>query len=400
MQTPPIGIAPPPPARPPKDLAPFALGFRPFFLLAGLSALALMSGWLVLWTRASPTAYYGLAGWHGHEMLYGYGLAVVAGFLLTAVRNWTGLPTPTGGRLATLAGLWLAGRLAPLAYPALPGVLVALLDWLFLPALMAALAGPLWRGQNRANRVFLPLLGAMALANLLIHLEALGLAPFATQGVGLMLNLLLILVTLVGGRVMPFFTEKAVAGSRPRQDPRLERAVYGLLLALLILEPLAPRGWPLALLAGATAIAQGLRLAGWHDRRVWSIPILAVLYVGFGWLVLGLALKALAALGLFPPTLATHALGLGAIGVITLGMMARVSLGHTGRPMRSSPLINLAFLLLNLGALARVFGPLLPGVPYAGVVHLAGTLWLLAFLLFCWVYLPILARPRVDGQPG
>jgi uncharacterized protein involved in response to NO len=281
-----------------------------------------------------------------------------------------------------------------------PGFLVALVDGLFLPALMLALAKPLWQGANRVNRLFLPLLGAMALANLLIHLQALGIASTATPGTALMLALLLVLVSFIGGRVMPFFTEKAVQGAQPRTWMWLERLVFGLLLALCLVEPWQPFGWPTALLAGAATLAQGLRLAGWHHPGVWRIPILWVLYLGYAWLVLGLGLKALAALGLFPPNLATHALTLGGFGVLTLGMMARVALGHTGRPLQASAWLTAAFWLLNLATLVRVFGPLVRGLPYIAAVHLAGGLWLLAFLAFTLVYTPILLRPRVDGRPG
>jgi uncharacterized protein involved in response to NO len=395
----PLGARPPQP--PPKGLVPFALGFRPFFLLAGLAALGLMALWLPQWMGwLRPSSYYGLIGWHSHEMLFGYAVAVVAGFLLTAVRNWTGLPTPTGRPLAGLALLWLAGRLLPLAGPAVPGPLIAWVDGAFLPLLAAALAGPLWRGQNRVNRLFLPLLAGMALANLLVHLQALGIAATAARGQQLMLDLLVLLVALVGGRVIPFFTEKAIAGSRPRLSSQLEWASFALLLALVALDLLYP--WPAAMLgiAALASLTQALRLALWHHPGVWRIPILWVLYSGYAWLVLGLALRALGAVGLFPPHLALHALTVGGFGVLTLGMMARVALGHTGRELHPHRVMGATFWLLNLAALVRVFGPpLLPG-HYTTMVQLAGGLWLVAFLGFVVVYTPILLHPRLDGRQG
>lgn len=403
MQLPILGSEPPAAKINPRPSgwAPFALGFRPFFLAAALAALVLVAVWLVMWIgRLPPVAYYGQLTWHSHEMLFGYAVAVIAGFLLTAVRNWTNLPTPDGAPLAGLTALWLAGRLVPLTYPTLPGILVALVDGLFLPALMAGLAGPLWRGANRTNRLFLPLLGAMAVANGLVHLQALGLAQTGALGTQLMLNLVVILVSFIGGRVMPFFTEKAIAGATPKASLPLEWAVFGSLIILTLVEPLAPSGWATALVAGLAAVAQALRLLGWYDRRVWQIPILWVLYLGYAWLVVGLALKTLGALGLFPPTLALHALTLGGFGLLTLGMMARVALGHTGRAMQPSRWMTLGFGALFLASLVRVFGPLLPGVPYLAMVHLSGTLWLIGFLAFLWLYAPILTRPRVDGRPG
>jgi uncharacterized protein involved in response to NO len=148
------------------------------------------------------------------------------------------------------------------------------------------------------------------------------------------------------------------------------------------------------------AITQGLRLAGWHSPGVWRIPMLWVLYTAFGWLVIGFSFKALVAAGWFPPNLAVHALTVGGVGVLTFGMMARVTLGHTGRDMKASVPIVAAFALLNLGAAARVFGPLLVPGNYTGTVHLAGGLWLLAFLALAWIHAPMLVRPRADGRPG
>jgi uncharacterized protein involved in response to NO len=395
-----IPLGPTPAKHPLPGWVPFALGFRPFFLLAGVAALALMVQWLLLWVGyPGPVEYYGMVGWHGHEMLFGYAMAVVAGFLLTAVRNWTGINTPSGPPLAGLAALWLAGRVLPVAFPAMPAWPVAVVDLAFIPLLAAALARPLWKGGNKINRVFLPLLLAMALANLLIHLQALGLLQTARLGQDLMVNLLLLLIVLVAGRVMPFFTEKAVPDAAPKSSMGLERGTFGLLLALTVLQLVMPdANLPLALLSAGLALTQALRLWGWHHPGVWRVPILWVLYTGYGWVVLGFTLKALGHLGLFAPNLALHALTLGAFGVLTLGMMSRVALGHTGRLMRSHRAMDAAFVLLNLGALSRVFGPLvLPS--YTGAVHLAGGFWLLAFGFFTLIYAPILVRPRADGRP-
>jgi uncharacterized protein involved in response to NO len=251
------------------------------------------------------------------------------------------------------------------------------------------------------NRLFLPLLLAMALANGLVHLQGLGLLNTAQRGQDLMVNLILLLIVFIAGRVIPFFTEKAVAGSTPQNRVQLERWAFGWLIALTTLQLLMPRAdLPLALLSAGVALSQALRLWGWHDKGVWRIPILWVLYTGYGWLVLGFTLKALSHLGLFAPNLALHALTLGGFGVLTLGMMSRVALGHTGRAMQSATATNLAFVLLNLGALARVFAPLLMPQNYIGTVHLAGGLWLLAFGIFTLTYAPILVRPRADGRPG
>ncbi len=377
-----------------------ALGFRPFFLGAGVLALLAMLVWLArLWGLLPGDGYLGGTAWHAHEMLFGYVGAVIAGFLLTAARNWTGIATPTGAWLGALVLLWLAARLGPLL--SLPHGLIALLDLAFFPALALALIPPLWRGKNKVNRAFLALLAAMTLANLLVHAQALGLtAATASRGSRLMLDLTLLTLWLVAGRIMPFFTQSAIPGSKPRTRPWVETGTFVLAPAIALLN----LTWPASPVSGALllilAAIQAIRLGGWHHPLAWRNPILAVLYAGYLWLILGLALDGLAALGLLPPFPALHALTAGGIGVFTLGMLARVTLGHTGRDMRASLATSLAFLIINLAALVRVFPPLLWPRHYSLWLGMAGGLWVLAFALFLGIYGPMLARPRVDGRPG
>lgn len=382
-------------------LRPFALGFRPFFLLAGFGAVSLILLWVLLWHQSmAPDAYYGRLGWHSHEMLFGYTAAVIAGFLLTAVPNWTGHPTPTGSALAALAGVWLAGRLLPW-FPGMPHLMIATVDLIFLPLLAAALAWSVWAGANKVNRLFLPLLGAMTLANALVHAEALGwLVGGALRGADLMLDLILLTLIWVGGRIMPFFTDRAIPGAQSVTRTWIEQAGFALILLLAALDLTGIDGWPTGLTAMALGVVQAIRLIGWHHRRVWGIPILWVLYTGYFWLVVGLMARGLGEWGLFPSSLATHALTAGAIGVFTLGMMSRVALGHTGRAMRSAPAINAAFTAANLAAAIRVFGPYLLPDWYLSWILLSGLLWFLAFALFAFVYTPILLRPRADGKEG
>jgi len=387
------------PARHPVTL--FALGFRPFFLAAGLSAFLSMAAWAGMlqgWIHID-IHHYGSTIWHAHEMLFGYVAAVIAGFLLTAVRNWTGIETPSGAALALLAGLWLAARAAPLL--PIPGVVVAALDIAFFPALAAGLFRPLWSGMNRVNRVFLALLAGMTIAALLVHLQATGITQgTASRGTRLMLDLTLLTLLIVSGRVMPFFTERGIAGSRPRVRPLVEHLTFVLAPAGLVLNLVLPWSEAAGVVALSLAVLQGLRLAGWHDRRAWRVPILGVLYAGYLWLVVGLALDSFAGFGLVQPFPALHSLTVGAVGVFTLGMMARVSLGHTGREMRSSATTNLAFFLVNAAALTRVFLPLLLPSTYQSALFVSAAIWTLAFGLFLWVYVPILVAPRVDGRPG
>ncbi len=380
---------------------PLGLGFRPFFLLGGYAAPALIAAWLLAWHGTPPrlATYYGPIHWHSHEMLFGYVVAVISGFLLTAVRNWTGQRTASGVPLGLLALLWLAGRLLPWA-AAVPDGLQAAVDLAFLPALAWALTGPLWAGTNRVNRLFVPLLLAMAVANGLVHAQALGwTTATAARGLDLMLDLVILLLVFVGGRVMPFFTEKAVHGAKPKQRAWVENLGFALLLLLGLLHLVGAPRWLVGVAFIAAGLVQALRLWGWHHRQIWGIPILWVLYTGYAWLVAGLLLSGLSAFALFPPSLATHALTVGGAGVLTLGMMARVALGHTGRDLQTATAINIAFVLINLAAATRVLGPALWPAAYVGWILLAGLLWILAFALFAWRYTPILLRPRADGRP-
>lgn len=381
---------------------PLALGFRPFFLLAGLSALVLMVVWLLVWDRGGggPLGYYGPVDWHAHEMLFGFGTAVIAGFLLTAVRNWTGMQTPAGLPLALLALVWLGGRVLP-GCAGCPALLGAAVDWAFLPLLALALARPLWQGRNRSNRWFLVLLGAMAVANGLVHAQALGwTTATAALGIAAMLTLTLILLVFVGGRIMPFFTESALAGSRPLTRRWVELSGVSLLSVLALVQALGLTGPVPAVLLAAAGLVQLVRLAGWYDKRVLQVPLLWVLYTGYLWLVLGLLLLAASELGAFPRSGARHALTIGAIGVFMLGMMARVALGHTGRTLAPARAIVAAFVVANLAAVARVFGPIVHPAGYPEWIMASGVLWVIAFALFTAVYTPILLRRRADGRPG
>lgn len=378
----------------------FALGFRPFFLAGGLSAVILMVSWLIIQGRGLPLpAYYGPIGWHGHEMLFGYTMAVVAGFLLTAVSNWTGQPTAKGRWLALLVGLWLAGRLAPLFASQYP-LVAALADLAFLPAVGIAVAVPLLRAGQRQHYVIAVIIALLLVANALTH-SGLGLGgEWSTRGLTLGVNTVALLIGLMGGRVIPFFIERAVIGAKRRSWRAVEIGSMAGLALVMVLEFFAPASTALALAATAAALFNGLRLAGWHHRDLWRNPLLWVLFMGYGWLVVGLLLKGVAALGLVAPTTVLHAITVGAIGVLTLGMMPRVSLGHTGREMKAPATIPTAFLLINLAVLVRVFGPIIAPEYHTAWIHSSGTLWEAAFLLFSLRFLSILIRPRVDGRPG
>jgi uncharacterized protein involved in response to NO len=373
----------------------FGIGFRPFFLLAGIAAAVLIG----LWTAAFASLLHlspahGGVHWHAHEMVFGYAAAVIGGFLLTAVRNWTGLPTIAGAPLAALSLLWLAGRVAPLV-PGLPPWAVAGVDLAFLPALALAVAVPLWKARHVKSYAFPALLAGMAAANLLTHVNA---QEYGVRASLAGLYLVVVVIAILAGRVVPFFTERALQ-VRLKRSPATERLSYTALYAWVVVElfwPGSPVAPAFALLAAA---AQAWRLAGWYAPGVLRVPLLWVLWLGYAWIVAGFALLAGARAHLLAPALAVHAFAIGGVGVMTVGMMARVSLGHSGRPLQTVPAMVWSFGLVLASAVTRVLLPLaLPGGQARWVV-ISGLLWVAAFAIFVVVYAPILVAPRADGRP-
>jgi len=388
-----------PPSRP-AGFALFALGFRPFFLAAGLFAIVLLGLWLAVLQGRIATGPLAPAVWHGHEMLFGYTVAVIAGFLLTAAQNWTGIRTPSGTPLAALFLLWLAGRLGFLV-PGLPTGLVATIDLLFLPVLALVLAWPIVKAKQLSNAPFPIMLLALAAANALVHGEALGwTAASASLGLHLATYVVVTMMVVMSGRVIPSFTDNKLR-TQARRWKAIEWLVPVATLGALVAALLAPDSLVTVLLAAIAAAVHVIRLAGWYTGKFWSVPLLWILHLGYAWIALGFALLALSAAGMVSATGASlHAFTTGGIGVLTLGMMARVSLGHTGRLLEAAPLMTLAFVAINLAALVRVAMPLFFPAAYAQGMAAAGLVWMAAFGLFAAIYTPILLRPRVDGKAG
>ncbi len=380
----------------------FNLGFRPFFLLSGVFAVILMALWIPAFTagRALST-YYGQIGWHSHEMIFGYVAGVIAGFLLTAVRNWTGRATATGGSLAALLTLWLLGRILPFFAATIPAWLISVVDLAFLPALTVSIAMPLMRQGEKRNLLFLPLMLGFFAGNLLVHLELLGLVPgVARHGVFLGLYLIILLIVIMGGRVIPFFTERALPGVVIKRRAVLEWLAPLTVIAFMLAEILFPNSEVTGALAGLAFIINGVRMVSWYSHRYWQVPLLWVLHLGYGWIVVGFLLKAAASFGLIAAQFTIHAFTVGSIGVLTLGMMARVSLGHTARPLKVESSMVIAFILINVAAVLRGLLPSIFPLWFSQLVILSGMLWIAAFLMFAIVYAPILTQPRIDGQPG
>ena len=392
-----------PDSRPVPGIALFDLGFRPFFLLAGITALLLVPLWIYVYTLGGiEFAYYpAMASWHSHEMIFGYTVAVIAGFLLTAVRNWTDLQTPRGVALASLVALWLAGRVLPFLSGTLPDWIIAAVDTAFLPVLAVTLSVPVIRRRQKHNLVFLFVLTALTVADMMVHLQILGFTQTtANRGIHFAIYLIVLLIAILGGRVIPFFTEKGIAGAGTRRWTAVEYFSLGSLIVLTVLDLVHAAPLAVIVFAILAALGHGIRLFGWYQKTVWSVPLLWVLHLGYAWLVAGFVLKALSAAGLVNPMPAIHAFTIGGIGTITLGMMARVALGHTGRALRVGTAMTRAFVLANLAGLARVFLPIIVPEHYRAWIVLAGIFWSAAFAIFLISYASVLIQPRVDGRPG
>lgn len=381
------------------------LGFRPFFLLAALFSLLAVGSWAVLYRFGLTLPMPGMAAvtWHAHEMIYGYTLAVIAGFLLTAVRNWTGEQTLHGKPLLLLAAVWLGARCMPLIPHPNALLAMALLDTLFLLWLCWEVFKPIYKVRQWQHMGIWAKLVFLLLGQILFYLGLFGLLEQGVRwGLYTGLYITVSLILLMGRRVIPFFIEKGVDEAVTLRNYKwVDLSSLVLMLLLWLVAVFTDYTQLLAVVALALFAIHLLRLWGWHTPGIWRKPLLWVLYLAYGWLVLGFLLIGLAALGLNVPLLGVHALAYGGIGMVSLGMMARVSLGHTGRDVFNPPgLLVPVFALLFAGAVVRVLLPMVFPAAYLDWVLLAQLLWLVAFVPFVLRYAPMLIQPRVDGRYG
>jgi len=336
--------------------------------------------------------------WHAHEMLFGFGAGTVIGFLLTAVRAWTGLDTARGPLLAALALLWLSARLAALAAPY---PLYAALDVALLPAVAAVLLRVLHQGGNRRNMPLVALLLCMAAANTAFHLSVLRLINVsAMTALHAQLALLLMVISVIAGRVVPMFTRNVTPGLVIRTPPVVERLLLPSTALALLLWLLHAPALPATLACAVAALLHAVRLWGWQPWVTRQRPILWILHAAYAWLPLGFALLALAQQGQIAPTLAIHAFAVGAMGGLIIGMMTRTARGHTGRPLQATRAEVLAYSLVLAAAALRVLLPVVWPQAHVWALQAAALLWAAAFALYLWVYTPWLLRARVDGKDG
>jgi uncharacterized protein involved in response to NO len=377
------------------------LGFRPFYLLAGLAAAVLPALWLATLAGVLPIHPALPASlWHGHEMIFGVVIAAIVGFLFTAGRLWTGQPTPTGALLGAFALLWVAARIAALTGPY---ALFAVLDGAFLPWAAAVFFGIVWRSKNWRNLPMALLLTLLAIANLVFHAAQAGVLPVTTLAPGQVLQAAVLLIvavmSVVAGRVIPAFIGNAVPRSRPRINAHAERAVLPGSALILLLWLVAPSSrWTAAALLVVAALHL-LRLALWRPWDARGKPILWVLPLAYAWIPAGLALLGGASLGFWPASIGIHALAAGAMGALIVGMMSRTARGHTGRRLQPGWREVWAYRLVLAGALVRVVAPLV-GEASLPVLAVAAVLWSGAFVLILCTLAPWLVAPRLDGKPG
>lgn len=376
----------------------FRLGFRPFYLLAAAFAAVSVPLWVA--------RYFGMAGylahvdlnWHMHEMVYGFAIAVIIGFLFTAGRNWTGLWTPRRGHLAALAGVWIAGRLAMLFAPPL---FAAIVDLAFLPLAAYPIYRVLQRTGNKRNMFLVGLLGLLTLINLLFHASVLGWLPISSvTPIHAAILVIVMIESVIGGRVIPGFTANAIPGMKPITDDKRDRISLALTAAASIAWIVLPASPFVAALAFAAACAQIMRVAGWKPHVTLGNPLLWILHLSYAWIPVGFFLMALAAVKLVSVSAAFHVLAVGSMAGLIIGMITRTALGHTGRPLKAGRCEFFMYLLVQAGVVARFIAATGATELRPAMLLVAAACWSAAFVLYVAVYAPYLTSARVDGRDG
>jgi len=381
--------------------------FRPFFLGAAIYAALAVPLWTGIWFGAVPApGWLFPMWWHGHEMMFGFAAAAIAGFLLTASPVWTGGPALSGAPLAALFALWVAGRAAFVLGGILPAWLVAAVDVAFLPAVALVVVRTLWGSGQRRNYVVVGIVLVLATANGAMHAEALGLiSGVAGRALRFAVDGVVVLILVIGGRITPAFTQNAFRRSGIERAvgswPWLNALVIGAAGMLAFASLLAARTPTTGILAAIAGLAGVARLVGWRTWHTRSDPLLWSLHAGSVWVVVGLLLVGASDLGApIPAAAGLHALTAGAMGATILAVMTRVGLGHTGRPLELPDRVVWCYALVHAGALARVAAPFVGGDGQRALLLVSGVAWATAFGLFAVRYWQILREPRPDGETG
>lgn len=383
----------------------FRLGFRPFFLAATVFAVISMAIWMANYVFAVDFDFSGIPPhlWHAHEMIFGYAMAVVAGFLLTAVKNWTGVEVLRGWPLAFLLAIWLVARVLPLTGLKLSTAITGGIDSAFLLLLVLVCLRPVLKVRQYKQLGIISKLFLLLLCNVVFYLGLNGDIDNGVQwGLYSALYIIIALVLVMMRRVMPMFIKNGIDGEvEIKNHAWLDNASLVLLLCLWVSDVFMDYAQVTALFAVALALLHAVRLAGWYTSRIWFKPLVWVLVVAYGFIIAGFVLKALSVYAGISPFISVHAFTVGGIGLVTIGMMSRVSLGHTGRDVFNPPAIVFwIFISMLLGAVLRTVFPLFNMELYVYWVGLSQVLWMLAFIIFVIVYAPMFLTARVDGRDG
>jgi len=377
-----------------------SLGFRPFFLFAGLWAVLAMGIWLaVLISGQSLPSRMSGADWHQHEMVFGYTSAVIAGFLLTAVPNWTKRPPIIGLPLVALFSLWLVGRIALIFSLYLPAIAAPLIDMAFLAALIAVIGREIIAGNNKRNLKILIILGLLLLANGIYHFEALNGGAARGYGIRFSVAMIMMLIMVVGGRIVPSFTRNWLSrrgeGRPPVPFGRFDLITLASAALALMAWIFMPEHWGVRLLAALAALLHFMRVSRWAGLRAGKEPLVLILHIAYLFVPVGFAVLALGDLlpGWAGASRVPHGWTAGAIGVMTLAVMTRASLGHSGRPLKSTRGIAMIYGFAVAAALARMGAEIMD--ENTVLLYSSAVLWLLAFASFTALYFPLFTRPRL-----
>jgi len=391
----------------PDDFGPpiLRLGFRPFFLLASIFAIVAMIVWTANYSFSVEFYFSGLAPnvWHAHEMIFGYTMAVIAGFLLTAIKNWTGEEVLRGKSLALLLSLWVIARILPLSGLVIPIEILALADVAFLLVLSIVCLLPVLKVKQYKQAGIISKLFLIMLCNIVFYLGVMGVIDEGVQwGLYSALYMIIALVLVMMRRVMPMFIKNGVDGDvKLTNRAWVDNSSLILLLCLWVADVFTVYDQFVAATAVLLTILHMVRLSGWYTRRVWSKPLVWILVVAYSFIIVGFALIAASVYLDVSPFLSTHAFTVGAIALVTIGMMSRVSLGHTGRSVFEPPVaVFWSLLILTLAAVVRVIFPLFNMDLYVYWVGISQLMWIIAFAVFVYVYAPMFLSARVDGKDG
>ncbi len=376
------------------------LGFRPFFLFGIIWAVVQICIWIFFqraWLDSVPLA--NALVWHSHEMVFGYVMAIIAGFILTASQNWTGVPGIKGARLIGLVVLWASARILSFYWGAIPFIF-AVVDLSFVPLLAFFLVPYLWVPTQKQNRIFFAFFSGFFLSNLIIHLSVFDRSPIPVlDAIHFAIYLSVLMIALIGGRVIPFFAGVIFPNSKVVALPWLESS-SAIALALFSLATFLNIPYLIIFMSVPAFVLQLARWLRWKPWSAYRVPVLFVLYLSYIWIPFGILLTALAQLGFLAPSIAIHAFTVGCIGLMIFGMISRVALGHTGRPIRPSRMIVLGYLFLFIAAVVRVFIPWIYSSHFLLAIEISGCLWILAHLFFLYFYAPILLSRRADEREG